>query len=137
MNAQPTRLMQLHLFYKNDLPEGFGVGLGEEFFSDHPEAQESFVRCSQMSIDFYGTLETDEARKALIADTQRQFNEACQWMNAHKGETLDEGWLTFFVILLDDMTFLQSIGQFCNDEFNGPMWTWLKDNGDVKEEIRC
>jgi hypothetical protein len=29
------------------------------------------------------------------------------------------------VILLDDMTFLQSLDLFPDDEYNGPQWVWF------------
>lgn len=47
-----AKLTGLHIFYKNDVPEGFGVGLDEAFFDDHPEAQENFIEASQMSLEF-------------------------------------------------------------------------------------
>jgi hypothetical protein len=125
MIPKDATLTGLHLFYKNDLKEGFGVGLNEEFFSDHPEAQENFVTASQMSIDFYQTLETDEGQQEFIADIQSQFNEVCQWFIQHKGQPMDEDWIAHFVILLDDMSFLTELGLFPNDEYNGVMWTWF------------
>jgi hypothetical protein len=120
-----AKLIGLHLFYKNDLPEGFGVGLDEQFFTDHPEAQENFVNASQMSIEFYRTLETDEGRQELIADIQSQFNQVCRWMIEHKGRPMDEDWIAYFVILLDDMGFLTEVGLFPNNEYNGPQWIWF------------
>ena len=120
-----AKLIGLHVFYQNDLPEGFGVGLDEVFFTDHPKAQENFVSASQMTSDFYKTLETDEARKGLIADIVDQFNQACEWMIQHKGQAMDEDWISYFVILLDDMSFLTEVGLFPNNDFNGIMWTWF------------
>lgn len=115
----------LHLFYKNDLREGFGVGLDEAFFSDHPQAQDNFIAASQMSIDFYQTLETDEGREEFIADIKNQLDQVCQWFYQHKGQAMDEDWITYFVILLDDMSFLTEVGLFPNNDFNGVMWTWV------------
>ena len=120
-----SKLIGLHVFYQNNLPEGFGVGLDEQFFIDHPEAQENFVTASQMSIEFYGTLETDEARQELIADIQSQFEEVCRWFIQHKGQAMDEDWIAYFVILLDDMSFLTEVGLSPDNNFNGIMWTWF------------
>jgi len=39
---------------------------------------------------------------------------------------MDEEWISCFVILLDDMTFLQSLNLFPNNEYNGPQWVWVK-----------
>lgn len=70
-------------------------------------------------------METDEGRKELIADIQNQFDQVCQWFNQHKGQVMDEDWIAYFVILLDDMSFLSELGLFPNDEYNGVMWTWF------------
>lgn len=122
MIPRDAKLIGLHLFYKNDLPEGFGVGLDEQFFIDHPEAQDNFVTASQMSIEFYKELHTDRARQEFIADIQNQFHQVCRWMIQHKGQAMDADWIAYFVILLDDMTFLQSLDLFPNNEYNGVQW---------------
>lgn len=101
------------------------MGLDEAFFIDHPEAQDNFVTCSQMTINFYKELNTDEARKALISDTVDQFKQVCQWFHKHKGQAMDEDWISYFVILLDDMSFLTEVGLFPKNDFNGIMWTWF------------
>lgn len=126
MIPKDAKLMGLHLFYKNDLPEGFGVGLDEGFFVDNPEAEEEFTTSSQMSINEYRKQPTDAARQEFVAIIQEQFAQCCQWINQHKGQPMGEEWIACFVILLDDMTFLQSLGLFPNNEYNGPQWMWFK-----------
>ena len=133
MIPKDAKLTQLHLLYKNDLPEGFGVGLDEHFFIDNPEIKALLVKCSQMSIDEYKKQKTDRQRRTFVAGIVSQFNTACRWMHEHKAEPgIDEEFISMFVILLDDMSFLQSVGLFPNNNFNGPMWTWVKDDHEVK-----
>ena len=126
MIARDDKLMGLHLFYKNDLPEGFGVGLAEEYFIDSPEMQHVLTDASQMSVNEYKQLHTDRERQQFIAGIQQQFAQCCRWMNQHKGQPMDEEWISCFVILLDDMTFLQSLDLFPNNEYDGPQWVWVK-----------
>jgi hypothetical protein len=120
-----AKLTGLHIFYKNDVPEGFGVGLDESFFTDHPRAQENFVTASQMSINEYRKQPTDAARQQFISGIQSQFNQVFRWFMQHKGQAMDEDWIAYFVILLDDMSFLTELGLVPNDDFNGIMWTWF------------
>ena len=120
-----AKLLGLHIFYQNNLQEGFGVGLDDQFFTDHLEAQDNFVTASQMSIEFYKELHTDRARQEFIANIQSQFNQVCQWFHQHKGQAMDEDWIAYFVLLLDDMTFLQSLDLFPNNDYNGVQWVWF------------
>ena len=101
--------MGLHPFYKNGLPEGFGVGLAEEYFVGERGVERMFCDASQMSIKEYETKTSDKQREEFIAGIQQQFTQCCQWMNQHKGQEMDEEWVSCFVILLDDMTRLQSL----------------------------
>ena len=116
MKPEDAKLVQLHLFYKNDLPEGFRVGILEEYFVDNPEMEYVLTDASQMSINGFRKEPTDAARQEFIAGIQEQFAQCCQWMNQHKGQPMDEQWIACFVILLDDMTFLQSLDLFPNNE---------------------
>jgi hypothetical protein len=107
--------------YQNDVPEGFGVGILEEYLINNPQI---LTDASQMSINEYRKLRTDKQHE-FIAAIQEQFAQCCQWMNQHKGQAVDEDWIACFVILLDDMTFLQSLDLFPDDAYNGVQWVWF------------
>lgn len=125
MNKPKHIVRQLSLFYKNNLPEGFGVTLDEEFFQNNPKAGSAFEEMSQCSINEYKKLKSEIERKEFIADIHSQLADACKWHHANKGTTtMDDKFFEAFNIALDDMTFLQSIGEFPNDDFNGPMWCY-------------
>ena len=49
MIPKDAKLMGLHLFYKNDLPEGFGVGLDEQFFIDNPSREQFLSRITDVN----------------------------------------------------------------------------------------
>jgi hypothetical protein len=121
MRFRSKKLLQLRLFYKNDLPEGFGVILP----IDNPVLERHFTNASQLSIDEYKKQATDKERRKFIADAQEQFAQCCQWMNQHKEHLMDdEEGAVYFAVLLDNMTFLQSRGLFPDDEYNGPQWLY-------------
>lgn len=94
---------------------------------DNPEAEEQFTTSSQMSINEYRKQPTDAARQEFIVGIQEQFAQCCQWMDQHKAKPMDEELISCFVILLDHMTFLQSLDLFPNNEYSGPQRVWFKE----------
>lgn len=126
-------LFCLNIFFRNDTPQGFGIGLTPEFFEDNPGLREQVINISQMTINHFKTLPEQE-RQEFIAETWVQLEECRLYFVNNKNKNLvegseatdlsDESFRTLSVAL-DDISFLESIGLLKSDEFNGIQWIWL------------
>jgi hypothetical protein len=129
-------LFCLNLFYKNDTPEGFGIGLTPDFFEGNPNLMENVINLSQMTINHYKTL-TIEDREQLIKDSWEQLEECRAFLvnNRHRNspnlvfgseetELSDESFQCLS-LALDNISFLESLGLLPSDEYNGIQWTWI------------
>lgn len=122
------QLLQVSVFYKNDTPEGFGVTLAHEFFEDNTAAVQAMLDVAQCTIKHYEALETEAERQACIRDTWTQLEELRQqFADAKLAGTEMPQFATIFALALDDLSFLQHVGELPNDDFNGPMWCWEEE----------
>lgn len=130
-------LFCLNLFYKSDTPQGFGIGLTPEYFESNPELMSKIIDLSQMTINYYKTLDTDEERLECVADSWEQLEECREFLvndrakhlpNLVSGSETTEFSNESFECLslaLDNITFLESLGLLVSDEYNGVQWTWV------------
>ncbi len=128
----------LNLFYKNDTPQGFGIGLTPDFFENNPDLMEHVINLSQMTISYYKTLTTDAERELLINDAWEQLEECRSFLvnnrarnspnlviGSEETELSDESFQCLS-LALDNISFLESLGLLLSDEFNGVQWMWTE-----------
>lgn len=119
----PTKLIGLHIFVRNDVSSGIGIGLDDQFFSDNPTIAQHLIECSQCSIKEYKTLKTSKERAVFIQDTVNQMEQMITYLKS--STTMDTVFFQHFSILLDDVSFLVETGFLPDDEFNGIQWCYI------------
>jgi hypothetical protein len=113
----PQILSQAYAYFRNDIPNGFGVGIGNDNLDSSLE--DDLKQAFNASKKLWDESTPAEWRQ-IIADYMRQV-EAVAALTAEEKKNLPTGETAVLII---NLIWLVSAGKVPNDDFNGTQFLW-------------